>query len=56
MAFLSTLSVLRQWPAVLLMAAWPALVVADTSAADYYVHDLPGLPEGDPSPVKMHAG
>lgn len=30
-------------------------VQADKTAADYFVHSLPGAPEGKPL-VKMHAG
>ncbi|KAI1487881.1 Alpha/Beta hydrolase protein [Biscogniauxia mediterranea] len=36
------------------LATWSPLVLADLSAGDYYVHSLPGAPEGDL--VKMHAG
>ncbi|KAI8624856.1 alpha/beta-hydrolase [Xylariaceae sp. FL1651] len=49
MAPLSRLSV-----ALCAVASSLALVHADLSAADYYVHQLPGAPEGDL--VKMHAG
>ncbi|PHH69392.1 hypothetical protein CDD82_7787 [Ophiocordyceps australis] len=45
----------RQWPAVLLVALWPAWAAAAGSAADYYVVNLPGVPDDSP-PVKMHAG
>ncbi|RDA84553.1 hypothetical protein CP532_3757 [Ophiocordyceps camponoti-leonardi (nom. inval.)] len=38
--------------AALLLAA---LVVAEPAAADYYVSDLPGVPQDSP-PIKMHAG
>lgn len=34
--------------------AWPSLVMADKSAADYFVHSLPGAPPGPL--LKMHAG
>lgn len=54
MAWVSSLSIARQWP-VILLALWPAMTVADKSAADYYVRDLPGLPK-DSNPIKMHAG
>ncbi|KAG5950380.1 Cell death protease [Claviceps sorghi] len=38
------------------LALWPAAAAAaDKSAADYYVRNLPGLPE-DAVPIKMHAG
>ncbi|KAI0601492.1 Alpha/Beta hydrolase protein [Biscogniauxia sp. FL1348] len=36
------------------LATWSPLARADLSAGDYYVHSLPGAPEGDL--VKMHAG
>lgn len=45
----------RHCSAILLLALWPAVAVADKSAADYYVRDLPGVPQDSP-PVKMHAG
>ncbi|CAM1500707.1 Fc.00g098690.m01.CDS01 [Cosmosporella sp. VM-42] len=48
----------RRWPAILLMALWPALGSTDStgdSAADYYVRNLPGVPKDAP-PIKMHAG
>ncbi|KAF3062609.1 Pheromone-processing carboxypeptidase KEX1 [Trichoderma lentiforme] len=46
-----------RWLAVTLASLWPALAVAEQSktTADYYVHDLPGLPQNAPA-VKMHAG
>jgi hypothetical protein len=37
-----------------LLSSVPA-VVADKTAADYFVHSLPGAPEGQPL-LKMHAG
>lgn len=49
---------LRRCIGIALLALYPALVVADDkplSAADYYVHDLPGLSDDVPN-VKMHAG
>ncbi|CAG9943530.1 unnamed protein product [Clonostachys rosea f. rosea IK726] len=47
---------MRQWPALLLLGAWQsAVAVAEKSASDYYVHNLPGLPS-HPQPVNMHAG
>lgn len=46
---------MRQWPSALLLALWPSLSTAGDASADYYVRNLPGLPEGIP-PVKMHAG
>lgn len=58
----SRLPAIRQWPAILLAAMWPVAAMAAAadstdgiSAADYYVRDLPGLPEDIP-PIKMHAG
>lgn len=39
--------------ALLSLSLWPALVMAK-SASEYFVHSLPGAPEG-PLP-KMHAG
>ena len=41
--------------ALALFALWPSASVADKTAADYYVHDLPGVPK-DSTPIKMHAG
>ncbi|POR38632.1 Carboxypeptidase [Tolypocladium paradoxum] len=55
MAWVSSLSIAKQWSAILLLVLWPAMTVADKSAADYYVRNLPGLPE-DSHPIKMHAG
>lgn len=46
---------MRQWPAMLLASLWCSTALADGSAADYYVRNLPGLPDDVP-PVKMHAG
>lgn len=46
---------MRQWPRMLFTGLWCSTVVAAASAADYYVHKLPGLPD-DVAPVKMHAG
>ena len=44
------------WAFALSAALWPSLgLAAGTSAADYFVHDLPGVP-GDAPPIKMHAG
>jgi len=43
------------WSSALLLVLWPAWGNAAGSAADYYVRNLPGLPDGVP-PVKMHAG
>jgi carboxypeptidase D len=37
-----------------ILSAVPA-VHAEKSAADYFVHSLPGAPEGKPL-LKMHAG
>jgi carboxypeptidase D len=37
-----------------LLSAVPA-ALADKTAADYFVHSLPGAPEGQPL-LKMHAG
>lgn len=46
---------LTRWSSALCaLASSIALVQADLSAADYYVSELPGAPEGDM--VKMHAG
>ncbi|KAI8954212.1 Alpha/Beta hydrolase protein [Xylaria longipes] len=46
---------LSRWSSALCaLASSIALVQADPSAGDYYVHHLPGAPEGDA--VKMHAG
>ncbi|KAK2593528.1 Cell death protease [Conoideocrella luteorostrata] len=56
MAPWSSWCVTRSWQILTLLALWPATAVAaDKSAADYYVHDLPGLPKDAP-PIKMHAG
>ncbi|KAI6089929.1 alpha/beta-hydrolase [Hypoxylon rubiginosum] len=40
--------------ALLGLTCWTAIARADMSAGDYYVHSLPGAPEGDL--IKMHAG
>ncbi|KAI0543913.1 Alpha/Beta hydrolase protein [Xylaria curta] len=46
---------LSRWSSALCaLASSIALVQADLSAGDYYVHQLPGAPQGDL--VKMHAG
>ncbi|KAJ3496547.1 hypothetical protein NLG97_g2582 [Lecanicillium saksenae] len=46
----------RLWLALAAMALGPlAALAADKSAAQYYVRNLPGVPE-DQAPVKMHAG
>ncbi|KAF2967631.1 hypothetical protein GQX73_g5936 [Xylaria multiplex] len=46
---------LSRWSSVLCaLATSVAFAQAEPSAGDYYVHDLPGVPEGDM--VKMHAG
>jgi carboxypeptidase D len=37
-----------------LLSSMPA-ALADKTAADYFVHSLPGAPEGQPL-LKMHAG
>ena len=39
---------------MLAVALWPATAIA-AGAADYYVQNLPGVPE-DSTPIKMHAG
>ncbi|KFA66402.1 hypothetical protein S40285_01281 [Stachybotrys chlorohalonatus IBT 40285] len=49
------LSGLLRWSPLIMLATGPALGIAEGTAADYYVPDLPGLPSGVP-PVKMHAG
>lgn len=46
---------MRPIPFAVLLALLPAFGDAADAAADYYVRDLPGLPE-DVTPVKMHAG
>jgi hypothetical protein len=47
---------LSRWSlALAALASSVALVHADMSAADYYVHELPGAP-ADGDLVKMHAG
>ncbi|KAI1810534.1 alpha/beta-hydrolase [Poronia punctata] len=47
---------LSRWIAALaVLLPFVTLVLADISAGDYYVHRLPGAPEGDEL-VKMHAG
>ncbi|KAI6784370.1 Carboxypeptidase [Emericellopsis cladophorae] len=51
----SLLSAMRQWSMLLLLGLGPATLVAGKSAADYFVTDLPGVPE-DAEPIKMHAG
>ncbi|KAI2624870.1 alpha/beta-hydrolase [Hypoxylon sp. NC1633] len=40
--------------AILGLTCWSTIAGADMSAGDYYVHSLPGVPEGDL--IKMHAG
>ncbi|KAI0146946.1 Alpha/Beta hydrolase protein [Xylariaceae sp. FL1272] len=46
---------LSRWRSALCaLASTLAFVNADKSAGDYYVHSLPGAPEGDN--IKMHAG
>ncbi|KAI1142531.1 alpha/beta-hydrolase [Hypoxylon sp. FL0543] len=40
--------------ALLGLAYWTSIATADPTASDYYVHSLPGAPEGDL--IKMHAG
>lgn len=46
----------RGWLAALLVALLPInAIAADPSAAQFYVRDLPGLPQDGP-PIKMHAG
>ncbi|KYK60392.1 Peptidase S10, serine carboxypeptidase [Drechmeria coniospora] len=57
MTWVQPLSIAWQWLAVLVLALTPAVTAAAAakSAADYYVRDLPGLPQ-DSNPVKMHAG
>ncbi|KAI0201909.1 Alpha/Beta hydrolase protein [Astrocystis sublimbata] len=46
---------ISRWGSVLCaLTSSVALVQAEPSAGDYYVHHLPGLPEGDAT--KMHAG
>ncbi|KAI5462400.1 serine carboxypeptidase [Mariannaea sp. PMI_226] len=55
MAFLSLLPSPRRWPTLLSLALGPVLSSAEKSAADYYVHNLPGIPTDSP-PMKMHAG
>ncbi|KAI1081055.1 Alpha/Beta hydrolase protein [Whalleya microplaca] len=39
---------------LLSLSGWVSSAAADASAGDYFVHSLPGAPEGDL--VKMHAG
>jgi carboxypeptidase D len=39
---------------ILSLAMLPSLAAAEKSAADYFVHSLPGAPEGPL--LKMHAG
>ncbi len=38
----------------LLALFWVSIVTAEKTAADYYVHSLPGQPDGPL--LKMHAG
>lgn len=38
-----------------ILSAVPAVYAADKSAADYFVHSLPGAPKDKPL-LKMHAG
>lgn len=47
----------RRWLAVAALAVGLGALaaLADKSAAEYYVHNLPGIPD-DQAPVKMHAG
>ncbi|OTB09288.1 hypothetical protein M426DRAFT_316570 [Hypoxylon sp. CI-4A] len=40
--------------ALLGLASWTSVATAEMTASDYYVHSLPGAPEGDS--IKMHAG
>ncbi|KAI1416238.1 alpha/beta-hydrolase [Hypoxylon sp. FL1857] len=40
--------------ALLGLACWTSMATAELTASDYYVHSLPGVPEGDL--IKMHAG
>lgn len=47
--FLSTAA----W-SLLTASLWPSVAVAEKTAADYFVHSLPGAPEGPL--LKMHAG
>lgn len=56
MAVLPLLASWRQLPAVMagLSLALSGLAGADKSAGDYFVHELPGAPEGPL--IKMHAG
>jgi hypothetical protein len=39
---------------LLSISLWPSLAMAQKSAADYFVHSLPGAPDGPL--LKMHAG
>ncbi|QPH04318.1 Cell death protease [Epichloe festucae Fl1] len=55
MAPRSSWSVVKLCRLLAVLALWPATAAADKSAADYYVHNLPGLPK-DAAPIKMHAG
>ncbi|KAM5352462.1 hypothetical protein ACJ41O_005185 [Fusarium nematophilum] len=55
MALLSMLPSPRRWVALLSLTLGPVLGAEDAASADYYVRDLPGLPEGGPD-IKMHAG
>ncbi|ATY59963.1 pheromone processing carboxypeptidase [Cordyceps militaris] len=55
MAFAASLRGPRRWLAAAVLALGPLAAAADKSAAQYYVHNLPGIPE-DQAPVKMHAG
>ncbi|OAA72477.1 Peptidase S10, serine carboxypeptidase [Cordyceps fumosorosea ARSEF 2679] len=45
----------RPWAVMFLMAHLLIVAFAIQSAADYYVHHLPGIPKDAP-PIKMHAG
>lgn len=56
MAGLPRLASWRRLPAVMagIALALSGLASADKSAGDYFVHDLPGAPEGPL--IKMHAG
>ncbi|OAA55432.1 pheromone processing carboxypeptidase KexA [Cordyceps fumosorosea ARSEF 2679] len=45
----------RRWLVAAVLALSPLASLADKSAAEYFVRNLPGVPE-DQAPVKMHAG
>lgn len=55
MAFVASIPRPRRWLAVAALALGPLAALADKSAAEYYVRNLPGVPK-DEAPVKMHAG